>query len=107
VKTGGTETFQKIPTLLLTFLKCAGDDVLIFSDMEMDIGGQHIYDSLDKVINETKFRRGFDLYRTQKQYKLEGGMVSTLNRGRDAWRLDRFKNIYTAQKAHHLRPGKL
>lgn len=107
VKTGGTETFQKIPTLLLTFLKCAGDDVLIFSDMEMDIGEQHIYDSLDKVINQTKFRRGFDLYRTQKQYKLEGGMVSTLDRGRDAWKMDRFKNIHTAQKAHHLRPGKL
>jgi hypothetical protein len=46
VKTGATEALNRIPTQLLTFLSCAKDDVLIFSDMEQDIGGFHVYDAL-------------------------------------------------------------
>lgn len=106
VKTGGTETFQKIPTQLMTFLQCAPDDVLIFSDMELDIGGRHIYDCLDKVIDKTKKHADFDLYRIQKEYQRAGGDVSSLDRARDAWTLDKYKNIHTAQKAHQLRPDK-
>jgi len=80
--------------------------VLIFSDMEMDISGQHIYDCLDKVIDRTKSHKDFNLYRTQKQYQLEGADVSSLERAREAWTLDKYKNIHTAQKAHQMRPDK-
>ena len=106
VKTGGTETFQKIPTQLMTFLQCAEDDVIVFSDMEHDVGGRHVYDCLDKVVDKTKKKADFDLYRMQKQYQLEGGDVSSLDRSRDAWTLDKYKNIHTAQKAYQLRPNK-
>ena len=108
MKTGATEAFQKIPTQLLTFLQCAKDDVLIFSDMEQDIGGHHIYDSLDKVVEKTKLDNPeFDLYNTQKEYRIVGGEVSLLsNRGQDAWRLDKYKNIHIAQKAYQMRPNK-
>ena len=108
VKTGATEAFQKIPAQLLTFLQCAKDDVLIFSDMEQEIGGHHIYDCLDNVAEKTKVDNpDFDLYNTQKEYRLVGGEVSSLsNRGRDAWILDKYKNIHTAQKAYRMRPNK-
>lgn len=106
VKTGGTETFQKIPTQLMTFLQCAKDDVLIFSDMELELGGQHIYDCLDNVIPNTKNNEDFDLYRTQQAYLHDGGEIMSLDRSRDAWTLDKYKNIHTAQKAHQLRPDK-
>jgi hypothetical protein len=106
VKTGGTETFQKIPTQLMTFLQCAKDDVLIFSDMELELGGQHIYDCLDNVIPNTKNNEDFDLYRTQQAYLHDGAEIMSLDRSRDAWTLDKYKNIHTAQKAHQLRPDK-
>ena len=107
VKTGGTETFQKIPTQLMTYLQCAGDDAVIFSDMELDLGGHHIYDCLDKVIDQTKKNNpDFDLYNTQKSYQADGAQIMSLNRASDAWTLDKYKNIHTAQKAYELRPGK-
>lgn len=106
VKTGGTETFKKIPTQLMTFLQCAKDDAVIFSDMELDLAGKHIYDCLDNVTDKTKKSKDFDLYRTEKEYQAQGAEIMSLDRASDAWKLDKYKNIHTAQKAYELRPGK-
>jgi hypothetical protein len=107
VKTGATEALNRIPTLLLTFLSCAKDDVLIFSDMEQEIGGFHVYDALEDVVGEAKtVNSDFELYELQKQIKLFGEDVSTLSKAKEAWALDKYKNIHTAQKAWELRPNR-
>jgi hypothetical protein len=108
VKTGATEAFSKLPTQLLTFLSCAKNETLIFSDMEQQIGEYHINDSLDEVVQEAKLNNtDFNLYDTQKEYKLAGEDVGALsNRASEAWALDKYKNIHTAQKAYRLHPDK-
>jgi hypothetical protein len=107
VKTGATEALNRIPTQLLTFLSCTKDDVLIFSDMEQDIGGFHVYDALVEVVHEARtVNSDFDLYEMQKQVKLFGEDVSSLSKGPEAWALDKYKNIHTAQKAWELRPDR-
>jgi hypothetical protein len=108
VKTGATEAFQKLPTQLLTFLSCAKEHVLIFSDMEQEIAGHHVYDALVDVVEAAKVNHSdFDLYDSQKQYKLMGENIGAMgDKGKEAWALDKYKNIHTAQKAWELRPGK-
>ena len=67
VKTGVTEAFQKLPTQLLTFLSCVKEHVLIFSDIEQEITGHHIYDALVDVVEAAKVNHSdFDLYDSQK-----------------------------------------
>lgn len=107
VKTGATEALSRIPTQLLTFLSYAKDDVLIFSDMKQEIGGFHIYDALEDVVGEAKtVNSDFELYELQKQMKLFGEDVSSLSKAEEAWALDKYKNIHTAQKAWELRPNR-
>jgi hypothetical protein len=108
VKTGATEASRRLPLQLVSFLSCAKDDVLVFSDMEQYIGDLHVYDSLDDIAEEAKFNNtDFKLYDDQKQYVLEGQDIGTLsNRAGESWALDKYKNIHTAQKAWKLRPNK-
>ena len=108
VKTGATEASRKIPTQLLSFLSCAKDDLLIFSDLEEDLNDLHIYDTLDSVVNEAKINNtDFSLYNTQKQYVMEGGDIGSLtDRAHESWAIDKYKNVHTAQKAWELRPNK-
>lgn len=108
VKTGATEASRRLPLQLVSFLSCAKDDVLVFSDMEQYIGDLHVYDSLDDIAEEAKFNNSdFKLYHDQKQYVLEGQDIGTLSgRAGESWALDKYKNIHTAQKAWKLRPNK-
>ena len=108
VKTGATEAFNKIPGQLLTFLQCAKNDLLIFSDLEQDIADHHIYDCLTKVIDAAKFNNSdFDLYEAQKRIKLMGeDIIAMGDKGSQGWALDKYKNIHTARKAWELRPNK-
>lgn len=107
VKTGATEAFDKIPTQFMTTLKCA-KHVLIFSDMEQDIGPYHIFDALDEVPEEVKANKDFDLYRLQQEYKAAGQDIRELNAKHEmsgaAWSLDKYKNIHMAQKTFALKP---
>jgi hypothetical protein len=108
VKTGATEASRKLPLQLLSFLSCAKDDVLLFSDMAQRIGDLHVYDSLDELTEETKFNNSdFRLYEDQKQYVLDGEDIGDLShRAHESWAMDKYKNIHTAQKAWRLRPNK-
>jgi Fringe-like len=93
---------------LMTFLQCAPDDVLVFSDMEQMLGDRRIYDSLDEVVEKAKKGNpDFDLYTAQMEYRAQGEYIFSMgDRGSDAWKLDKYKNIHTARKAWHLRPNK-
>ena len=109
VKTGATEAFSKLPTLLLTYLSCVPpENVLFFSDMTGTIGNFAIHDSLDTATAAaTSDNPDFDLYNNQKELRKLGqdmGSLRTEWKSDEAWRLDKYKNIYTAQKTWDLAP---
>jgi hypothetical protein len=108
VKTGATEAFRKFPSQLMTFLECAKNDILLFSDMAQDIAGYHAHDSLKDVSAEARFNNTeFELYKAQYQYRLEGEDIMRLSdRSQDAWALDKYKNLHIAQRTWELRPNK-
>ncbi|KAI1389190.1 glycosyltransferase family 31 protein [Hypoxylon trugodes] len=108
VKTGATESYSKIPTQLLTVLRCL-PDFLLFSDMEQDIAGYHIRDSLDNVLSEAKKGNpDFDLYRRQQACVVDQQACSS-EKKRDGkpegWNLDKYKNVHIAEKTYQLRPN--
>ncbi|KAJ9143507.1 Glycoprotein-N-acetylgalactosamine 3-beta-galactosyltransferase 1 [Pleurostoma richardsiae] len=106
MKTGATESFDRIPTQIMTVLKCL-PDFLIFSDMEQRIGGYHIHDSLETVLEEAKEGNSdFDLYRRQKACPVDQVNCQKLgDPASEGWNLDKYKNIHIAEKAYRMRPG--
>lgn len=107
VKTGATEAFARLPTLLLTFLSCIPEDsMFIYSDMAQQLGPYQIHDSLATI--EDKSSDDFDLYREQQALIANGGQIWELDSsaGGKAWKLDKYKNLHTAQGAWDKAPGR-
>ena len=111
VKTGATESYNKLPTQLLTNLQCA-EDFLIFSDLEQKIGRYQIYDALDKVNDTIKASDHFELYRAQKAYQKVHGDLTMLADDLDGtirdhgWNLDKYKFLHMLIDTYHMRPDK-
>lgn len=108
VKTGANEIYDKLPTQLLTVLQCY-EDVLVFSDLEQQIGPYHIYDALDNVTEAAKEHNPiFDYYRTLQEYKRYGQDVSLLRgtTGNAAWDLDKYKFLHMLEKSWKMKPGR-
>ncbi|KAK2591474.1 hypothetical protein QQS21_010820 [Conoideocrella luteorostrata] len=105
MKTGASEAYSKIPTQLMTNLKCL-PDFLVFSDMAQKIGGYTIHDSLDTVLNEVKqTNKDFDLYHRQKKCPIDQEQCNkNHDTAKQGWDLDKYKNIHMAEKAYHMRP---
>jgi hypothetical protein len=106
MKTGASEAYARIPTQLLTNMRCL-PDFLIFSDMDQTIAGHEIHDSLDTVLPEAKSEnQDFRLYTRQKKCPLAqedcNGAIGAASKG---WALDKYKNIHVAEKAYALRPS--
>jgi hypothetical protein len=106
MKTGASEAFARVPTQLMTMLKCL-PDYLIFSDMDQDIGGQQIHDSLSTVLFEAQEGNSdFDLYRRQKACLVDQENCNKQgDPSREGWNLDKYKNVHIAEKAYAMRPG--
>ncbi|KAK4233087.1 glycoprotein-N-acetylgalactosamine 3-beta-galactosyltransferase 1 [Achaetomium macrosporum] len=106
MKTGASESFAQVPTHLLTTLRCLSD-FLIFSDMDQNIGGQQIYDSLSTVLTEVQEGNvDFDLYRRQKWCPVNQAQCNELGDPRnEGWNLDKYKNVHIAEKAYAMRPN--
>lgn len=105
MKTGATEAHSKIPTQLLTMLKCL-PDFLLFSDVAEEIAGYSIYDSLESVLDKVKYNQDFDIYHRQKQCPVEREQCNrNYDHGKEAWNLDKYKNIHMAEKAYKIRPN--
>ncbi|KAK4101309.1 glycosyltransferase family 31 protein [Parathielavia hyrcaniae] len=106
MKTGASEAFARVPTHLMTTLRCL-PDFLIFSDMEQNMAGHQIYDSLSTVLPEAQDGNAdFDLYRRQKWCVVNQDSCNKLgNPADEGWALDKYKNIHIAEKAHAMRPG--
>lgn len=107
MKTGATESFDKVPMQLMTVLRCL-PDLLIFSDLEQRIAGHHVHDSLNTVLDEARDGNAdFDLYRQQKACTIDQDMCArSVDGPQDAgWNLDKYKNIHMAEKTYRMRPG--
>lgn len=108
MKTGATEAFGKVPAQLMTVLRCL-PEFLIFSDLDQDLLGHHIYDSLDSVSAEVKKDNpDFDLYNRQKTCVVDQDTCNKIedNAAGAGWNLDKYKNSHIAEKAYAMRPGK-
>ncbi|KAB8223395.1 hypothetical protein BDV33DRAFT_189028 [Aspergillus novoparasiticus] len=106
VKTGTNIIYDKLPTQLLTALRCC-QDPLIFADSEQDIGPYHVYDVLANV-NETlkATHPDFAYYRTIKDYLSSGRDIRLLRTSRQAaWDLDKYKFIHMLVETWERRPG--
>ncbi|KAI1214372.1 glycosyltransferase family 31 protein [Annulohypoxylon truncatum] len=107
IKTGATESYARIPLQLVTTLRCL-PDFLIFSDMEQNIAGYHVYDSLDTLLPEvTKGNQDFNLYRRQKACVVDQQSCNSngnLGSEFDGWILDKYKNVHIIEKTYKLRP---
>lgn len=106
MKTGASEAFSKVPAQLITTLKCL-PEFLIFSDMEQEIGGYKIHDSLDRVLDSVKSNNtDFDDYFRQRQCAADQESCSyNMNATQERWDLDKYKNIHIAEKTFNMRPN--
>ncbi|OHF00075.1 hypothetical protein CORC01_04721 [Colletotrichum orchidophilum] len=106
MKTGATESFDKVPTQLMTMLKCL-PEFLIFSDLDQTVANYHIRDSLDKVLPEAmEGNQDFDLYRRQKACQADQQSCNKLAVSKDeGWNLDKYKNVHIAEKTYRMRPN--
>ncbi|GAB1318272.1 N-acetylgalactosaminide beta-1,3-galactosyltransferase [Madurella fahalii] len=106
MKTGASEAFARVPTQMMTMLKCL-PDFLIFSDMDQNIAGQDIHDSLSTVLFEAQDGNSdFDLYRRQKWCLVDQENCNKLgNPAKEGWNLDKYKNVHIAEKSYAMRPG--
>ncbi|KAG6148041.1 hypothetical protein E4U46_000078 [Claviceps purpurea] len=105
MKTGASEAYSRLPTQLMTALKCLSD-FLMFSDMKQKMGGYQIFDSLDTVIDEVKHtNKDFELYLRQKECPVDQGECNKhFDTAQQGWNLDKYKNIHMAEKAYRMRP---
>ncbi|KAJ9654192.1 hypothetical protein H2201_009037 [Coniosporium apollinis] len=104
VKTGATEIFHKLPEQLLTHLRCI-PNLMIFSDLEQEIGDYHIYSALDEVSDEYKDNHeDFEFYRKMRKYQAEHQDLSALS-SENGWNLDKWKFIPILHKVYQEQPN--
>ncbi|RYP12199.1 hypothetical protein DL767_011404 [Monosporascus sp. MG133] len=112
LRTGATEALEKLPVHSETILTCVSDYV-IYSDMEEDIEGNHVYDVLDQVNDTIKY--------TVPEFKLYNHLRASGRRGLNyqtmfgsgpsgalenpGWKLDKWKFLPMADWALQHRPN--
>ena len=91
MKTGATEAFDKLPIHYMTTLQCV-KDVILISDMDMQMGEHHLIDVLDTIAESVKKdNNDFALYKTLKEYERLGEDPRGLKDGWSGWNLDKYK----------------
>ncbi|KAH6695102.1 hypothetical protein F5X68DRAFT_266729 [Plectosphaerella plurivora] len=106
MKTGASEAYARVPTQLMTLLRCL-PDFDIYSDLEETIAGHFIHDSLDKILNETRIGNGdFDLYRHQQACAIDQETCNSAagDVAAKGWSLDKYKNVHIAEKVYAAKP---
>ncbi|MCJ1320087.1 hypothetical protein MMC15_005424 [Xylographa vitiligo] len=105
MKTGATEAYDKLPIHFMTTLSCVNDSIL-FSDMEMDMAGHKLIDTLDEVADDIKKDNGdFDLYRLLQEYDKLHEDPRPLKEGANGWNLDKYKFVHMLLKTYKYRPN--
>ncbi|KAG6001578.1 hypothetical protein E4U54_001043 [Claviceps lovelessii] len=105
MKTGASEAYSRLPTQLMTTLKCL-PDFFFFSDMKQKIAGYTVLDSLDTVLDNIKQSNAdFELYLRQQKCQVDQGECNKhFDTAKQGWNLDKYKNIHMAEKAYKMRP---
>lgn len=104
MKTGATEAYDKLPIHFLTTLSCNNDSIL-FSDMEMNVAGHYVHDSLDEIAEEImKDNSDFDLYKQLQEYYRLHEDPRSLKVGSNGWNLDKYKFIHMLRKSYKYHP---
>jgi hypothetical protein len=110
VKTGATESLERVPIHLETTFKCF-PHTLIFSDYAEEIEGFVVQDALDAIVPEIRLNHeDFDHWRKLHQDGREGldqGQMGNHVAADDlgaafqngGWKIDRFKNLQMVLKA--------
>lgn len=105
LKTGAAEAFDKLLVHLSTVTSCINpSDILIFSDLEEDVGQWHLYDALSRL--PTSYRSSnadFAVYEAQQTYRQAKVSLKSLQGG---WALDKYKFLPMMDMAFQLRPEK-
>ncbi|KAL5433801.1 hypothetical protein PMIN07_000799 [Paraphaeosphaeria minitans] len=106
IKTGASETFDRLPTQFMTLTRCL-PDFLVFSDMEESIMGYRVYDVLSDTIDEVKHDNGdFNLWRRQQECLVDQKSCQKWsNVGGEAWNLDKYKNVRLSDVSYTMRPN--
>jgi len=105
MKTGATELEYKLPTHLITLLKCIPQGHFIaFSDMAQTFADYPIFDALQNVSAPWKEKHeDFAHYRQIEQYRAEGGDLNKL-KGSRSWNLDKWKFLPMMHATYELSP---
>ncbi|KAF2205321.1 hypothetical protein GQ43DRAFT_407703 [Delitschia confertaspora ATCC 74209] len=117
LRTGATESHQKLPVHFKTTLRCV-PHFLVLSDLDEEVEGHKIHDVLGGVSEPTrKEHPDFKLYhqlQSQGRAGLENQNVLTaqsgsskgdyLNTENDGWKLDKWKFLPAIDKAFRYRP---
>ncbi|RYP16926.1 hypothetical protein DL765_004850 [Monosporascus sp. GIB2] len=112
LRTGATEALEKLPVHFKTILTCVSDYV-IYSDMEEDIEGHHVYDILDQVNDTIKDTvPEFELYnhlrasgRRGLNYQTMFGSGPSGALENPGWKLDKWKFLPMVDRALQHRPN--
>lgn len=106
IKTGASETYDRLPTQFMTMTRCL-PDFLVFSDMEESIMGYRVYDILGDTLDEVKNGNGdFNLYRRQQDCLIDQKSCQKWsNAGGEAWNLDKYKNVRQSDVSYRMRPN--
>ncbi|KAI1488943.1 hypothetical protein F5X96DRAFT_643002 [Biscogniauxia mediterranea] len=111
VRTGATEILEKLPIHFQTILTCVSD-YIVYSDLEEDINGHHVYNVLDYANHSVEASTPeFELYNRLQTTGREGLDYKTLfgsgpegaeeNLG---WKLDKWKFLPMIDRAVRHRP---
>ncbi|KAK0278674.1 hypothetical protein LTR35_008938 [Friedmanniomyces endolithicus] len=95
MKTGATELFAKLPLQLLTALRCVPNYI------EQDIGGHHVYGSLENHRDFIFYRRLLDLFAKGQDLSL---LADTKQATGNGWDLDKWKFVPIAYRVYVEQP---
>lgn len=101
LRTGAGES-ARTRAHVATVTSCISD-LLIFSDLEGEVGGHEVIDVLADLPSSYNDNSDFAAYASQKKAYLEGRPIEYSSEG---WKLDRFKFLPMVDKAYQLRPRK-
>lgn len=117
VRTGANEAHERLPVHFNTTLRCLPSGSFgIWSDLEEDIGAHHLQNALDEINPEIMATHpDFEYYKRLQEHGraaftteelTEWGAAPNSAGGRDTpgWKLDKWKFLPIADKAHQQKP---
>lgn len=118
LRTGATESREKVPVHFRTTLRCVPNFV-VFSDLDEEIEGVPVHDVLKDVTLKTKTEHeDFKLYNHLQEHGRKGladqRVITTqsgsskgdyLNTEKDGWKLDKWKFLPMVDKAYQQMPN--